>query len=151
MTKKGRRGWFGDHRRHVLAGKGVSTVLPDGRRLDVSKFVAGGEHVVSKKFEHFLRKGRLSIWDRGDDEFMDRYSVVIDDDLYSMSWNANAPNGVNMYYGDVTDKNLIALARDNVLVCSNIGQEDFDALPIGVIKGIEGRLEDYSMDKNKEE
>jgi len=43
MTKKGRRGWFGDHRRHVLAGKGVSTVLPDGRRLDVSRFVAGGE------------------------------------------------------------------------------------------------------------
>ena len=45
MTKKG-SGWFGDHRRHVLAGKGVSTVLPDGRRLDVSKFVArGNSHI----------------------------------------------------------------------------------------------------------
>jgi len=44
---KGKSGWFGDHRRHVLAGKGVSTVLPDGRRLDVSKFVAGGIIVIS--------------------------------------------------------------------------------------------------------
>ena len=42
MAKKGKSGWFGDHRRHVLAGKGISTVLPDGRRLDVSRFVAGG-------------------------------------------------------------------------------------------------------------
>ena len=39
MARKGRgSGWHGEHRRHVLAGKGVSTVLPDGRRLDVSKF-----------------------------------------------------------------------------------------------------------------
>ncbi|MHA1285911.1 MAG: hypothetical protein ACTSPB_00780 [Candidatus Thorarchaeota archaeon] len=44
MARRGKgSGWFGDHRRHVLAGKGVSTKLPDGRRLDVSKFVAGGE------------------------------------------------------------------------------------------------------------
>ncbi|MHA1285906.1 MAG: hypothetical protein ACTSPB_00755 [Candidatus Thorarchaeota archaeon] len=47
MAQKSRRGWFGDHRRHVLAGKGVSTVLPDGRRLDVSKFIAGGESTGS--------------------------------------------------------------------------------------------------------
>ena len=46
--KGGKSGWFGDHRRHVLAGKGVSTVLPDGRRLDVSRFVAGGEYELSQ-------------------------------------------------------------------------------------------------------
>jgi len=43
MARKGKSGWFGDHRRHVLAGKGVSTVLPDGRRLAVNNFVAGGK------------------------------------------------------------------------------------------------------------
>jgi len=43
MTKGKGSGWFGDHRRHVLAGKGVSTVLPDGRRLAVNNYVAGGK------------------------------------------------------------------------------------------------------------
>ena len=52
MSKRGRRGWFGDHRRHVLAGKGVSTVLPDGRRLDVSNFVAGGKMSVGERFNY---------------------------------------------------------------------------------------------------
>jgi len=42
MARKGKSGWFGDHRRHVLAGKGVKTVMPDGRRLPVNNFVAGG-------------------------------------------------------------------------------------------------------------
>jgi len=63
MTKKDKgSGWFGDHRRHVLAGKGVSTVLPDGRRLDVSKFVAGGtpaSFVITEKGQGFPDVGDL--------------------------------------------------------------------------------------------
>jgi len=48
MTKKSRgSGWHGEHRRHVLAGKGVGTKLPDGRRLAVNNFVAGG---VNKRY-----------------------------------------------------------------------------------------------------
>ena len=42
MTKKQGSGWKGESRRHSLARKGVKTVLPDGRRFDVSKFVARG-------------------------------------------------------------------------------------------------------------
>ena len=38
------RGWHGEPRRHGLARKGIKTVLPDGRRLDVSKFVARGSN-----------------------------------------------------------------------------------------------------------
>ena len=41
MKKQG-SGWKGESRRHSLARKGVKTVLPDGRRFDVSKFVANG-------------------------------------------------------------------------------------------------------------
>jgi len=41
MKKQG-SGWKGESRRHSLARKGVKTNLPDGRRFDVSKFVASG-------------------------------------------------------------------------------------------------------------
>ena len=55
MTKGKGSGWFGDHRRHVLAGKGVSTVLPDGRRLAVNNFVAKGRSMSEQKKRY--RKG----------------------------------------------------------------------------------------------
>ena len=44
MKRKSGSGWKGESRRHSLARKGVKTVLPDGRRFDVSKFVAQGKH-----------------------------------------------------------------------------------------------------------
>ncbi len=34
--------WFGESRRHALAGMGIKTVINDNKRLDVSKFVAKG-------------------------------------------------------------------------------------------------------------
>ena len=43
MKKQG-SGWKGESRRHSLARKGIKTTLPDGRRFDVSKFVAKGEY-----------------------------------------------------------------------------------------------------------
>ena len=49
MKQKG-SGWHGESRRHSLARKGVKTVLPDGRRFDVSKFVANGELIYSDHF-----------------------------------------------------------------------------------------------------
>jgi len=50
MARKGRRGWHGEPRRHGLARMGVSSVLPDGRRLDVSRFVARGGYKVGVKY-----------------------------------------------------------------------------------------------------
>ena len=68
MTKKDRRGWHGEHRRHVLAGKGVNTVLPDGRRLDVSRFVAKGDSIGIDFQSVFSSEDRERIehqvWDR---------------------------------------------------------------------------------------
>ena len=36
-------GWKGESRRHSLSRKGIKTNLPDGRRFDVSNFVARGK------------------------------------------------------------------------------------------------------------
>lgn len=36
------KGWRGESRRHMLAKYGISTVLPDGRRLPVDRFIAMG-------------------------------------------------------------------------------------------------------------
>lgn len=46
-------GWHGEPRRHSLARQGIKTVLPDGRRLSVNKFVAKGKEdydVLEKKY-----------------------------------------------------------------------------------------------------
>jgi len=42
MKGKG-QGWTGESRRHGLARMGYKTVLPDGRRLHMADFVAGGK------------------------------------------------------------------------------------------------------------
>ena len=41
LNKKG-SGWKGESRRHSLSRKGIKTNLPDGRRFDVSNYVARG-------------------------------------------------------------------------------------------------------------
>ncbi|MHA1285907.1 MAG: hypothetical protein ACTSPB_00760 [Candidatus Thorarchaeota archaeon] len=100
MTKKG-SGWFGDHRRHVLAGKGVSTVLPDGRRLDVSKYVANGYYGDWMTFGnlHDFLMDELDIV--GTDEFgiiisngsekthLDIYSMRVRDGEYVVDWEGS--------------------------------------------------------------
>ena len=39
-------GWKGESRRHSLSRKGIKTNLPDGRRFDVSNFVARGNREI---------------------------------------------------------------------------------------------------------
>ena len=38
-------GWKGESRRHSLSRKGIKTNLPDGRRFDVSNYVAKGKRI----------------------------------------------------------------------------------------------------------
>ena len=59
MKKQG-SGWKGESRRHSLARKGVKTNLPDGRRFDVSKFVANGKGRRYKGEPN--REWDLAIW-----------------------------------------------------------------------------------------
>jgi hypothetical protein len=42
----------------------------------------------------------ISVYDNGG-KTADRYTVIIGNDVYSMSDNATAPNGVNMYAGEI--------------------------------------------------
>ena len=59
MAKKGKgSGWHGESVRHKLAGMGYKTVLPDGRRLDVSNFVARGRENPVEVIVDSLRKMR---------------------------------------------------------------------------------------------
>ena len=45
MSKNNRKGkgWRGESKRHAMARMGYKTVLPDGRRLHMGNFVAGGK------------------------------------------------------------------------------------------------------------
>ena len=76
MKKQG-SGWHGESRRHSLARKGVKTTLPDGRRFDVSKFVARGEHnlyysVVGEKSHYFdFSEGYGERWEVWQPDFYD--------------------------------------------------------------------------------
>jgi hypothetical protein len=45
---------------------------------------------------------KIKIFDNFGQTF-DRYTVLIDDDLYTMSYNALAPNGMNQYMGKVAN------------------------------------------------
>jgi len=47
MGKGNGQGWKGESRRHAMSRMGYKTVLPDGRRLHMGNFVAGGELALS--------------------------------------------------------------------------------------------------------
>ena len=47
-------GWKGESRRHSLSRKGIKTNLPDGRRFDVSNYVARGRKQETIELREFL-------------------------------------------------------------------------------------------------
>lgn len=49
-----------------------------------------------------IMKQIVNIYDNGG-KTADRYTVIIDGAVYTMSDNATAPNGVNMYAGELKD------------------------------------------------
>jgi len=50
--------------------------------------------------EKYMGSKGISVYDNGG-KTADRYTVVIGTDVYGMSDNATAPNGVNMYVGEI--------------------------------------------------
>jgi len=113
MTKKGSgAGWFGDHRRHVLAGKGVSTVLPDGRRLNVSKFVARGETVldVDDVYRHFVV---ASLWATHDN---------VDEDIF-LDENYNVCDVAPESEEDIK-RNIVLFLRENRIILERLGIDE---------------------------
>lgn len=69
------------------------------------------------------------VYDNGG-QSIDRYTVIIDNDVYTMSTNALSPNGFNQYYGSVGD----------ILRWENVGQEvSLMTLPKEVYTAIKDR------------
>lgn len=70
---------------------------------------------------------------------IDRYTIIIDNDVYSMSINPNSPQGVNEYYGPIDEhiRKYLEFGADGVK------KTNIDNLPasvlIAIIKHIEQR------------
>jgi len=79
----------------------------------------------------------VKVYDLGEDaDVVDRYTVVIEDDVYSMSEHANHPGGFNLWLGKVEDFDVEAFGLPI----------DVADLPEGVKKAVEGRLQGYQGD-----
>lgn len=77
----------------------------------------------------------IKIFDAGE-EFMDRYTVIIDQSMYTMSIHATMPDGVNMYCCEVPND------------YESTGMEiNFKDTPPGVRWGILGRLKFHLGDE----
>lgn len=87
---------------------------------------------------------QVEVYDNGGKTF-DRYTVIIDGDIYTMSITANMPNGVNMYLGNVLDPEIRAI---NPKVDKKIELTD---LPKVVQEAIGNRLKAYIVDSNPDE
>ena len=61
-----------------------------------------------------MKRKRITVYDTGE-EWADRYTVVIGNDVFGMSSNALQPNGINMWYGS-KDSNLAKCAGKRVKV-----------------------------------
>jgi len=108
MRRQG-SGWKGESRRHSLARKGVKTVLPDGRRFDVSKFVARG---VQKKWHKIL--DALDISEENPMTFSENVDVDFysDSDGQSVTYWITIPNPLIDTYGEDIPDNALEIAND---------------------------------------
>jgi hypothetical protein len=76
----------------------------------------------------------VHIWDNGG-ETADRYTVQIGEDVFTMSENSNAPNGVNMYSGDISELPGVGTTEGEKKI-------NLKSLPPEVQKSIDGRARD---------
>jgi len=77
MGKSNSQGWKGESRRHSMARMGYKTVLPDGRRLHMGDFVAGGSihgYNVNEIYDHFII---AMLWSSHDDNY--KHEVHLED------------------------------------------------------------------------
>jgi len=106
------QGWTGESRRHGLARMGYKTVLPDGRRLHMGNFVAGGDirldWMENFKFNKEFEEGNILIWDN-QGRTADNYTILIDKRyVFGMDDRPSHPQGFNQYSGDIIDWSLLS-------------------------------------------
>jgi hypothetical protein len=78
---------------------------------------------------------RFDVYDNGG-KTADRYTVVLDDSVFTMSTNAGSPQGVNQFYGDA----------DGIIDQKKEDETVPEAIPMSVVRGIVGRCEDIIED-----
>lgn len=78
---------------------------------------------------------KILVYDNGG-KTIDRYTVVIDRQVYCMSDNATSPQGVNQYNCDVSEIDLAQLENDEERI-------SVENLPSEVQLAIKDRLEEY--------
>ena len=89
---------------------------------------------MAKKLQNVLKDRKLLVFDNGG-RTADRYTVIIKNQLYLMSSDANMPNGVNIYSGNVSWRDWDAMAE------GTFGKEiSFEELPEGTKIAIRERL-----------
>jgi hypothetical protein len=98
---------------------GYKLCFPHGEAMNMEDLI--------KKFNPTIR-----VFDSGGD-FIDRYTVTINDDVYTMSDNADQPNGFNQYAGSIFDLNE-PQKREKP------DELERDKWPDGVTRAIEARL-----------
>jgi len=110
-------------------------------RKAVNKSNAGKSQYRKSKKIKFQRDGyeiykdKVQVYYNSSTEAFDPYTVVIGDSVFTMSSNADSPQGVNMYIGEIEDYNI----------------EDFgipiplSEAPEGVQRGIKQRLVNISF------
>lgn len=77
----------------------------------------------------------VMVWDNGGKSW-DRYTVLIDRDVYGMSSNADSVNGFNQYIGDYTEFDFERT--------QNLGKRIKNhELPFEVIRAIYKRIKSY--------
>ena len=101
-------GWKGESRRHSLSRKGIKTNLPDGRRFDVSNFVARGNEISNKYSEDELVEIVQS-----------RYPNISYDDAYRVMRDSKS-----YILGTVNDNNI---SQFRLNVAFNVKGRNLDA------------------------
>ena len=89
--------------------------------------------LANQKMQTLKAIGVLKVFETDNQAIIDRFTVIIGDDVFTMSENASAPNGINQYAGKLDDQD------------EDPGKEVqvFGSLPQGVISAIRDRLSQY--------
>jgi len=87
---------------------------------------------IDEKIDKYLEEAsKVVVYDNGD-ETMDRYTVIIGNDVYTMSSNPDSPQGVNQYAGTV---------GSDVKVGKHLGKK-LSSIPGSIKKAVQARTKE---------
>ena len=85
-------------------------------------------------FRDYIIEANVTVYDNGGST-MDRYTVIIGDDVFGMSDNTTSPQGFNQWAGSISDKDIV--------IGSHLGKKvKTTSLPKDVQKAIKDRMKE---------